>query len=103
MYADHFGNLVTSLGRLVVKDEFVHFRPWLPDVNSGRSPLRDTHLELPDGRRLGWSQTFSDIPANQCAALVGSTGLVEISAYGQSAQQFLGLNTHDPVSLVMGD
>lgn len=104
VYADHFGNLLTSLG------------PWQrrgPNLVLGGSPggdpsaleasflssWRRASVLLGDGRILASASTFSAIRENECAVLIGSSGLLELAAQGRSAAAILGLQPGDPVRL----
>ncbi len=100
LHADHFGNLLTSLGRFARRGEGRwQFTPWVGALPARELELHQTRLTLPDGQTLPWVQTFGEIPAGQCAALVGSSGLVEIVANRQSAADLLGLRGGETITL----
>ncbi|UCD99594.1 MAG: SAM-dependent chlorinase/fluorinase, partial [Chloroflexota bacterium] len=106
LFSDHFGNLITSLGRWTLVEQGIYrFYPWL-DRGSYHSPeiitsIREAKLELPEGSSLNWVETFADIPPEECAVLVGSSGLLEIAANNAPATTRLNLSPGDPVTLFL--
>jgi len=101
LHADHFGNLLTSLGRFNPRpDDRLDFRPWVGRAPRRQIDLRHSRLQLPDGKTLPGASTFAQIPEGACAALVGSSGLIEIAANRQSAANLLNLHGGEPVTLV---
>ncbi len=104
LYSDRFGNLLTSLGKLVTADRITyHLDPWL-DLGAshyGELPIESNqaYLSLPDGSRLSWVDTFADIPRGNCAMLVGSSGLIEIAANRMRAADLLKLDRGDHITL----
>lgn len=98
LYTDHFGNVLTSLGCFERLDEnTIDLKPWLPGIQEARYPLGKTRLQLPDGTLLPLARTFGEISPGSCAALIGSTGLLEIVANRQSAADLLGLRAGEPI------
>lgn len=103
---DQFGNLLTSLGRFrPTEDGDLRLVPWIGRSKAGNlsavvkcSPTENS-LHLPNGKTLPLVDTFAHIPPGECAALVGSTGLLEIAANGQSAAALLGLKRGAVVEL----
>ncbi|RLD06100.1 MAG: hypothetical protein DRI56_08540 [Chloroflexota bacterium] len=98
---DQFGNLLTSLGRFIpTKDGQLQLSPWLeqrlPMVKFSPDKAR---VLLPNGQSLPFVNTFAHILPGECAALVGSTGLIEIVANRQSAAKILGLERGMAVSV----
>ncbi len=98
LHADHFGNLVTSLGRLhpLGADRW-HLQPWLgqDQARSGRI----VGVGLPDGREVPVVPTFAALASGEIGALVGSTGLLEIVANRASAAEITGWQGGEPVEL----
>jgi hypothetical protein len=79
--------------------------PWLP-VGGGSFEIPEFQIDkiemlLPDGKRLSWVKTFADIAPGECGILVGSTGLIEIASFNQSAQAITKLAIGDPVSMLV--
>jgi S-adenosylmethionine hydrolase len=111
LHADRFGNLLTSLGRFErLEKNIMAFKPWLAEA-AGRSwqyslPVAASNFQtelarvyLSSGRSLAWVNTFADVPAGECAVLVGSAGLLEIVANNQSAADRMGLRSGDTITL----
>jgi S-adenosyl-L-methionine hydrolase (adenosine-forming) len=100
LHADRFGNLLTSLGQFRrLEEDTLLLVPWLPNVSEGYFYLDRVRLYLPNGTILEWAITFADVPANSCAAIVGSSGLVEIVANRQSAAEILSLENGELVTI----
>ncbi len=97
LHADHFGNLITSLGRLRPRPQGWRLEPWL-NQDAPRA-VQVEGVVLPDGRRVPLVRTFADVPEGQVAALVGSTGLVEIVANRASAAALTGWQGGEAVAL----
>jgi S-adenosylmethionine hydrolase len=99
LHSDHFGNLLTSLGKFTRKADQIYFSPWIGDeVNFSFNP-QDTYLKLANGKTLSWANTFAEIPQGKCAIILGSSGLLEIVANRQSAANLLNLQPDEPVTL----
>jgi S-adenosylmethionine hydrolase len=104
LYQDRFGNLLTSLGKFTSPDQInFELEPWL-DVEAELSePIRITReqadLVLASGRSLPWVNTFADLQDGECGVLVGSSGLLEISANQSSAANLLNLSSGENVTL----
>ncbi|MEA3349005.1 MAG: SAM-dependent chlorinase/fluorinase [Chloroflexota bacterium] len=102
LHADHFGNTLTSLGQfLKLENGNWQLQPWVGHTPSLEINLNETHLQLPNGDYLPWAKTFGEIPAGQCAAIIGSNGLIEIAANGQSAAKLLGCTGGEALRLFM--
>ncbi|HEX6304737.1 MAG TPA: SAM-dependent chlorinase/fluorinase [Anaerolineales bacterium] len=104
LFADRFGNLLTSLGCFEREGDLgFGFIPWLPVPGMHHFDeqwmLKDAVIELEDGTGLSWAKTFEDIPAGKCAFIIGSSGLIEIASNRQDAKQRLDLGGGDPVIL----
>jgi S-adenosylmethionine hydrolase len=99
--ADHYGNLLTSLGCFNQLEEGkLEFFPWLPGPAKASLKSLNFRLKLPDGRLLPWVKTFTEISPGGCAVLIGSSGLLEIAANRASASDLLGLSSGDMVQLL---
>lgn len=98
---DQFGNLLTSLGRFLPADagQFT-LSPWLnqplPVVKFSPDEAR---VLLPSGDALSFVNTFGQVPPAKCAALIGSTGLIELVANRQSAAKLLNLKRGEKITL----
>jgi S-adenosyl-L-methionine hydrolase (adenosine-forming) len=100
LFTDRFGNILTSLGRLEWQGEdLIRFDPWIPGASPAQLPLPEIQLALPSGEKLRLVRTFADLPEQECAALIGSSGLVEIVVNRGSAAEKLKLDRGSIVSL----
>lgn len=97
---DQFGNVLTSLGRFSPQSsDTFRFDPWIGSISPRVIPTTPLRVNLPSGKALPLVQTFAAVDPGQCAALVGSTGLIELVANQASAADLLGLQRGDPVTL----
>jgi S-adenosylmethionine hydrolase len=99
LHADHFGNLITSLGFLVADSEKIHITPWLPGPAPADYAATNVSIELPGGERLALSATFGDVSPGNLVAYIGSEALLEIGVNLGSAEGALGLSPGDPITL----
>jgi len=104
LYADHFGNLLTSLGCFThVNEEIIKFSPWFLSAKKPLTPqtflINLIDINLPNGISLPLVSTFTEAPPEGCAALIGSCGLIEIVANQKSAAVMLDLHTGDHITL----
>lgn len=100
LYADHFGNLLTSFGEFTRSDNTqMNFKPWIGNIAPFSIQPKNLQLELNNGKRLTWAKTFAEIPPGECAVILGSSGLLEIVANRQSAANLLNLHSDETVTL----
>ncbi len=101
LFADKYGNLLTSLGCF---ERFgsgeIQFAPWLPGLSGGTFSADNFKVELPDGSGLSLVNTFDDILPGQCAALIGSSGLLEIASNQASAAALLKLDPGKTIKVI---
>lgn len=101
LFPDRFGNILTSLGKFAVyKSNLVKFNPWVGSSDPFITKIETIKLELQNGKSLSWVKTFAQIPTDDCAVLIGSSGLLEIAANRQSAANLLNLDANEPVFLL---
>jgi S-adenosylmethionine hydrolase len=83
LYRDHFGNAVTSLGR--ISYDGLTLKPWLrTGARPGAIPP-GTRVLLEDGTLIPLGRTYADAKGEPgTIALAGSNGLLEIAAAGYS-------------------
>ena len=99
LHADRFGNLITSLGAFRHDGEQWLLFPWLYEAGEPRY-FTPGAVRLPDGRVLPMVRAFADVPPGDVAALVGSSGMVEIIANRHSAAEILALEPGTPLTLL---
>jgi S-adenosylmethionine hydrolase len=95
---DRFGNLITSLGQLLIYEEKLVLSSWVEEWSQDlpRSPL----IRLSrTGETLPLVSTYNDIPEGSCAGLVGSSGLIEIASKQSSTADLLDLARGDRITL----
>ena len=89
---DRFGNVLTSLGRFnKTSSGILKFNAWLGSLPNFEIAAPDLQVILPGGEKLDLINTFADVKKKSCAAIVGSTGLIEIVSNQDSAAENLGL------------
>ena len=96
---DQFGNLITTLGQFQKRQKDLHFSSWI----DSQKQLLSKHPALTidkTGITLPLVSTFSDIPSGRSAALIGSSGLLEIVSNRASAAELLGLVRGNRVTLI---
>lgn len=104
LFADRFGNILTSLGRFYKQEgNILRLKPWIGEAGEQDFNTLNTVLQLPNGDRLPLVETFSRVPFGECATLVGSSGLLEIVANRQSAVEILKLEQGSPITLIEND
>jgi S-adenosylmethionine hydrolase len=81
LYADHFGNLITS-----VTDDLLQ-------------RIGDVEISIGQRRISGIRRTYAEAAPGELVALVGSSGHLEISEAGGNAAQTLDLGPDAPVIL----
>ncbi|MGO9409121.1 MAG: S-adenosyl-l-methionine hydroxide adenosyltransferase family protein [Spirochaetia bacterium] len=99
LFADRFGNMVTSIGVLVSVNAALRWQPWVP----GRAPLdvptARLRVVLGNGMELPLAHTFAEVLAGAPLAYVGSDGLLEIGINRGNASESLKLAPGMEVSL----
>ncbi|MGD9028875.1 MAG: SAM-dependent chlorinase/fluorinase [Anaerolineae bacterium] len=101
LHADHFGNVITSIGRLLWWGDELSLEPVF-QARSGQT------VRFPVGRALvvvggreirGLHRTYANVARGEVLALVGSEGHLEIAVREGSGAERLGLRPGDPVEL----
>lgn len=82
LYADHFGNLITS-----VTDDFMR-------------RIGDVEILIGHQRIVGLGRTYAQATPGDLIALIGSSGHLEISIANGNAAQTLGLGPDAPIILL---
>ncbi|HOT91554.1 MAG TPA: SAM-dependent chlorinase/fluorinase [Anaerolineae bacterium] len=91
IYIDHFGNVITSIGRLVWDGALLTLDPAFGDAPAGLINAGRVHV-FAAGRDLGpIRHTYGEVSAGEPLALVGSEGLLELAVNRGHGAQMLGL------------
>ncbi len=102
LYVDHFGNCITSIGRLIWSADGLILRPvW---GNAAAIPFTaQKSLVTVAGRALGpIRHTYGEVNYGAGLALVGSEGMLEIATNHGNGAAELGLSLGDPVTIQIG-
>ncbi len=103
LHIDHFGNVITSIGRLAwAGPEALRFAPRFGGRVSAPETLNAATCQvLVGGRAIGPVRpTYGAVPPGALIALIGSAGQLEIGINQGHAASALGAAIGDPVSLV---
>ncbi|MGC9523113.1 MAG: SAM hydrolase/SAM-dependent halogenase family protein [Anaerolineae bacterium] len=101
LYIDHFGNAITSIGRLVWEGSLLHLDPVFGEaeariINADRVRVRAAGRDLGPVRR-----TYGQVPVGEALALVGSEGMLELAANQGRGADALSLDVGDPVEIAV--
>jgi S-adenosylmethionine hydrolase len=101
LYADRFGNLVTSIGRLRRQKDRLLMDGAFGQVAPAPVEFVATEVEIEMGGQIlgGISRTFGDVQDSAPKALVGSSGFLEIAIPQGSAAQSMDVDRGEPVIL----
>jgi len=101
LHVDHFGNVITSIGRLAWKAEKLTLKPAFRETAAREVDFQaDEASIMTEGHEIqGVRRTYSEVEPGDVLALVGSTGHLEISVCQGSGARELGLRAGDPVEL----
>jgi S-adenosylmethionine hydrolase len=108
LHADHFGNVVTSIGRLSWDQDELLLEPVFREAGGRRQEAggkkmcfkSDEALILAAGREIGGVyRAYAEVEPGEVLALVGSGGHLEIAIREGDAASRLGLRPGDPVAL----
>jgi S-adenosylmethionine hydrolase len=102
LHADHFGNVITSIGLLVWRGDDLSFAPAFGEARDGAEVClnaRGATVTLPERELSGVFRTYAEVAHGEALALVGSEGHLEIAVREGNAAQGLGLHPGDPVVL----
>ncbi len=101
IYIDHFGNVITSIGRLVWDGALLALDPAFGEVPSGIINAGRVRV-IAAGRDLGpVRRTYGEVEPDEPLALVGSEGLLELAVNRGHGAQALGLQIGDRVEIVL--
>lgn len=85
VYVDRFGNLITNIDRISLDQ-------WLSGVPEGRISVQLGSRDID-----GISRTYGDVLRDHTAALIGSSGFLEIGINQGNAAEYLGVGRGFPV------
>ncbi len=102
LYADRFGNLVTSIGRFQWDGDRLILAPAFRPA-SGEMALspKGARVVLADVELRGIRRTYGDVAVGEPVALVGSSGFLEIAIRQGSAAMALGVVAGAPVRILL--
>jgi S-adenosylmethionine hydrolase len=99
LYADHFGNAITSLG--IISTDGRRIQPWFPSGADKGTLGPQAHVVLEDGTRAPVARAYGEgRQTGSMAAVAGSSGLLEVAAYQASAAAHPSLKTGCIVRLI---
>jgi S-adenosylmethionine hydrolase len=97
MQSDHFGNLITSIGRFDNTDDGLSLKPWIPSFPARTLSAQDYEALLPQGNVVPLGRTFGDAQKGEALAYIGSSSLLEIAINGGDAAKTLNLTPGDEI------
>jgi len=102
LHADHFGNVITSIGLLAWSESDLVLTPAFREAQRGE-PVRfratGATVTIAGQEIAGVHRTYAKVAPGETLALVGSEGHLEIAVRDGSAVQRLGLHPGDTVIL----
>lgn len=101
LYTDRFGNVITSIGRLLWGEDDLSLMPAFGQESEEQARFQaDQALVIVNDREIrGLRHTYADVEPGHVLALVGSDGHVEIAVRKGSGAQRLGVKRGDTVEL----
>ena len=102
LHADHFGNVITSIGQLVWGGDELSLEPAFREAGGGgqvRFRAAEAVVMVAGQEMSGLYRTYAEVEPGEVLALVGSEGHLEIAVREGSAAQRPGLRPGDPVVL----
>jgi S-adenosylmethionine hydrolase len=109
LYADRFGNVITSIGRLVWRGDELLLEPAFRETGGTQQEARgagrvrfkagETTLVVAGQEIAGVYRTYAQVEPGEVLALVGSEGYLEVAVREGSAARRLGLCPGQPVVL----
>jgi S-adenosylmethionine hydrolase len=93
LYADRFGNMVTSVGVLSRDGDTLRLEPWVPGCAPLELPASRLRIRAGAGPELPLVHTFAEVPKGAALAYIGSDRLLEIGVNLGSAADTLKLSS----------
>ena len=100
LHIDHFGNLISSIGRLISTNAQLQFSYWLDPQESFDFTKEQVRIQLGDSELLSIANNFGSVSTGEPLAYIGSTGLLEIAVNGGNAADRYSARRGDPVTLI---
>ncbi|MBN1875530.1 MAG: SAM-dependent chlorinase/fluorinase [Anaerolineae bacterium] len=103
LYIDHFGNIITSIGRLLWRGDTLCLQPVLanPEIEEMYFPATAARVSVA-GRDIGpIRHTYGEVPVGTPLALVGSEGMLELAVNQRHGAQVLKIMLGDSVDIVL--
>ena len=99
LYVDHFGNCITSIGKLVWSGDRLNLAAVWGDTQAVSLQAKGSRVTVA-GRELGpVRHTYGEVGLGEGLALVGSEGMLEIATNHGNGALELGLSMGDPVTI----
>ena len=102
LHADHFGNVITSIGRLTWERQGLALAPTFQNTEADeQTRFEADRATITAGKEklVGIHSTYAQVEPGETLALVGSAGHLEIAVREGSAADRLGLQPGDPVTV----
>ena len=101
MHIDHFGNIITSIGRFTWpnQDELALAALWQGQIPAMRFPARQTHITIHSHTIHGISHAYHEVQPGSLLAQIDSNGFLEIGANHDDAAGRLDVQVGDKVML----
>jgi S-adenosylmethionine hydrolase len=101
LHADRFGNVITSIGRLLWQSGQLVLHPGFGISTEGELVFdaAKAWVELEGHRLAGIHRTYAEVESGEPLALVGSEGYLEIAVREGDGAQVLGLTVGQCVTL----
>lgn len=102
LYIDHFGNIVTSIGRVVRATDGDHLilESWFSKGGAVIQPERVQFRVAEHHKIATITRSYNDVDPGGLLALLGSSGFLEISINQGNAAHELDVKPGDPVRIV---
>jgi len=97
MQSDHFGNLISSIGRFDNTDDGLSLKPWIPSFPARTLSAQEYEVLLPQGNVVPLGRTFGDAQKGEALAYIGSSSLLEIAINGGDAAKTLNITPGDEI------
>ena len=101
LHIDHFGNLITSIGRLSPSGEQLRIAPWVGDQEPFEFSKDQVRIQIENIGPLNLFDTFGAVRSGKALAYIGSAGLLEIAISNGHAASTLQAQRGDAVTMTL--